>query len=109
MNPTISFFLGGGVTLAIFAIKWLNDPKTDTEAGVNLKHWTPRPFVLVVECSACRRILCQDQSWSSACDVPLPDGASKTHRTCPLCERVEADKLPKTDFFNAKLVPIAAQ
>jgi hypothetical protein len=107
MNPYTAFFIGAGATLAFLAIRWLNDPRTDTEAGVKLEHWTARPFLIVVECSGCRRILCQDHSWSDACDVPLPDGASKTHRTCPLCERVEADKLPKTGFFDAKLVPLS--
>ena len=70
MNPTAAFLIGAGATLALLALRWLNDPRTDAEAGVKLEHWTPRPFVLVVECSGCRRILCQDESWSSACDVP---------------------------------------
>ena len=107
MNPYTAFFIGAGATLAFLALRWLNDPRTDTEAGVKLEHWTPRPFVIVVECSGCRRIMCQDHSWCNACDVSLPDGASKTHRTCPLCERVKADKLPKTGFFDAKLVPVS--
>jgi hypothetical protein len=107
MNPYTAFFIGAGATLAFLALRWLNDPRTDTEAGVKLERWTPRPFVIVVECSGCRRIMCQDHSWCNACDVQLPDGASKTHRTCPLCERVEADKLPKTGFFDAKLVPLS--